>query len=94
MREALIILVVGLVIALPGCVTILKGRWDIFLVGIVLAGLVWVVGAFGRPRADSFWAQRRDGSASSGPARRQLHAAGLLLAVPFLAAVLVGARSS
>jgi hypothetical protein len=58
MLTALAILAALLLVALPGVVTLLKGQFLIFVIGVVLIGLVWVVAAFRLARPDSWWAQR------------------------------------
>lgn len=45
-------------IVVPGVVTLLKGQRLIFIVGLILGGMVWIVSAFRLARPTSWWARR------------------------------------
>lgn len=45
-----------LIVVLPGTVTLLKGQYLIFAIGLFVVGLVWPVASFRLARPDSWWA--------------------------------------
>lgn len=54
----------GLVLV-AGAVTAAKGRWGWVLLGLLTGGFLWLLTAFLAPSADSFWARRVRGAAST-----------------------------
>ena len=57
-------------ILICGAITMAKGRWGWFAVGLVTGGLLWLVGALLDPVAGSFWARRRPRATRAGYVRR------------------------
>jgi hypothetical protein len=50
--------VFGLLLVLPGTITLLKGQRLLFLAGLLFAGIVWWITALRLGRPDSWWARR------------------------------------
>lgn len=48
----------GVLIVIPGTVTVLKGQRALFLAGFLAGGLVWIITAFRLARPQSWWARR------------------------------------
>jgi len=56
----LVVFTVLVCVALPcGIVTALKGRWGWFVLGLMTAGLLWIVGALQPPAPASLWQRWR-----------------------------------
>lgn len=53
-----VVLVYVLLAVLPGAVTLLKGQRLIFVVGLLLGGILWIVSAFRLARPSSWWSKR------------------------------------
>lgn len=51
--------VFAVAVAIAGVVVALKGRWGWFLLGLLLAGLPWLLGAFQTAADGSLWARMR-----------------------------------
>lgn len=47
-----------MLIAVPGAITLLKGQRLIFVAGLILGSMVWIVSAFRLARPTSWWAKR------------------------------------
>lgn len=47
----------ALLIVIPATVTLMKGQHLLFVLGLLLVGIVWMVTAFRLARPDSFWAR-------------------------------------
>lgn len=57
--QSVIVALFGLIVLGSGVVTLAKGRYAAFILGLVTIGTIWVVAALWPARDDSWWAQRR-----------------------------------
>lgn len=60
-----------ILLVLPGVITWLKGQRVIFAVGLLLAGIIWMVACFRLAWPSSWWARRFYSSGKIDRARRR-----------------------
>lgn len=60
-----------ILLVVPGAITWLKGQRLIFVVGLLIAGVIWMVACFRLARPDSWWACRFYASGKMDRARRR-----------------------
>lgn len=61
----------GLLLALPGTITLLKGQRLLFFGGLLFGGIVWWITALRLGRPDSWWARRFYSTEKLGRAQRR-----------------------
>lgn len=68
--------VFGLLLVMPGTITLLKGQRLLFFGGLLFGGIVWWITAFRLGRPDSWWARRFYGTEKLARAQRRYGSAG------------------
>lgn len=61
----------AVLLVIPGTITLMKGQNVLFALGLLLAGIIWMITALRLARPDSYWARKFYGEAKLARARQR-----------------------